>query len=76
MDFDFAHLQPYEAAARIFCKMNDRDPDEQCEMPHPLGLAGVPFSRPAWHFPAEHMINLSQMLTAMRQAAQQQKAEH
>ena len=34
-----------------------------------MGLAGVKFTRPAWHFPAENMINLSQMLAAMKQAA-------
>ena len=70
MDFDFTHLTPYEPAARIFCGMNSQDPDEQMQVPHPLGLAGVKFTRPAWHFPAENMINLSQMLTAMRQAAE------
>jgi len=36
-----------------------------------MGLAGVKFTRPAWHVPAENMINLSQMLTAMKQAATQ-----
>ena len=68
MDLDFTHLTPFEPAARIYCAMNDRDPDQQMQVEHPF-LAGVPFSRPAWHFPAENMINLSQMLTAMRRAA-------
>lgn len=69
MDFDYAHLTPFEPAARIYCGMVDQDPDEQMELPHPMGLAGVKFTRPAWHFPAENMINLSQMLSAMKQAA-------
>ena len=64
--FDFAHLAPLEAAARLFCTSQDQDPDEQMEVPHPMGLAGVKFSRPAWHFPAENMLNLSLMLACMR----------
>lgn len=72
-EFDFSHLAPYEPAARIFCAMRELDPDEQLEVPHPLGLAGVPFRRPQWHFAAENLINLSQMLTAMKQAAQMQQ---
>lgn len=70
VDFDFSHLAPYERAARIFCGMRDLDPDESLEVPHPMGLAGVAFTRPQWHFAAENLINLSQMLTAMKQAAQ------
>lgn len=70
-EFDYAHLAPLEAAARIYCKMNDQDADERMRVPHPMGLQGVEFTRPAWHFAAEHMLNLSQMLAAMRQAAVQ-----
>ena len=64
--FDFAHLTPLEPAARLFCQAQDQDPDEPMEVPHPMGLAGVKFSRPAWHFPAENMLNLSLMLACMR----------
>lgn len=75
-EFDFSHLAPLEPAARIFCGMNDQDPDEEMQVPHPMGLAGVKFTRPAWHFAAENMLNLSQMLAAMKQAALgQQPAE-
>ena len=74
MQLDYTHLTPYEPAARIFCGMQDQDPDEPLRVPHPLGLQGVEFTRPAWHFAAENMISLSQMLTAMRQAAQQSGA--
>ena len=69
MQFDFTHLKPYEPAARILCGMHDQDADEQMQVPHPVGLA-VPFSRPAWHFAAENLINLSQMLSALKQAAE------
>ena len=34
-------------------------------------LQGVALKRPAWHFAAESMLNLSQMLAAMKQAAVQ-----
>lgn len=73
LDFDYTHLTPYEPAARIFCDMSEQDPDEALEVPHPMGLAGVKFTRPAWHFAAENLINLSRMLTAMKQAAQMAK---
>lgn len=68
MDFDYDHLTPYEPAARIFCQMQEQDADEEMEVPHPF-IKGVQMTRPAWHFAAENMINLSQMLTAMKQAA-------
>lgn len=70
LDFDFTHLTPYEPAARIYCGMTDKNPDELLDVPHPL-LEGVALKRPAWHFPAEHMVNLSRMLVAMRQAEEQ-----
>lgn len=70
IDLDYSHLTPLEPAARVFCKMNDQDPDEQMKGNHPL-LAGVSHSRPAWHFAAEALLNLSQMLTALRVGAQQ-----
>lgn len=75
MQISFDHLAPLEPAARIFCAMNGQDPDEQMPVPHPMGLA-VPFSRPAWHFAADQMLNLSQMLAAMKQAATQQGANN
>ena len=68
MKLDFSHLTPFEPAARIYCAMNDQPADAMMEVPHPF-LLGVQLKRPAWHFPAENMINLSQMLTSMRQAA-------
>lgn len=70
MQIYFDHLTPYEPAARIYCTMNDQDPDQEMEVPHPF-IQGAGLKRPAWHFPAENMINLSQMLTAMKQAAKQ-----
>ena len=70
MQFDFTHLAPYEPAARIFCAMENQNPDEEMEVPHPI-LQGVALKRPAWHFPAERMISLSRMLVAMRQADEQ-----
>ena len=67
-EFDFSHLAPLESAARIFCGMRGYDPDEMLDIPHPLGLAGVPFQRPQWHLAAENLLNLSQMLAALSQA--------
>ena len=67
------HLTPFEPAARILCDMQQQDPDEAVPAQHPLGLRGVEYTRPAWHFAAEALINLSQMLTAMKMAAAQQQ---
>lgn len=64
--FDFNHLKPLEQAARLFCQTQDQDPDEALQVPHPMGLEGVKFTRPAWHFPAENMLNLSMMLACMK----------
>lgn len=67
IEFNYDHLKPLEAAARIYCAMNDQDADENMKVPHPM-LEGVPFFRPAWHFAAEALLNLNQMLVALRQA--------
>ena len=74
-DIDYSHLAPFETAARIFCGMNDQNPDEEMGGQHPL-LAGVKHTRPAWHFAAEALMNLSQMLTAMRRAQELAAGEH
>lgn len=74
-EFNYAHLAPLEKAARIFCQLNDRDADEELEVPHPMGLAGVKFSRPAWHFAAEALLNLNQMLVALKRAAELQQPQ-
>lgn len=73
MQLDFTHLTPYEPAARIFCAMDGQNPDEPMDVPHPL-IQGAALTRPAWHFPAEQMVNLSRMLVAMRQAEEQKNA--
>ena len=75
MDFDFQHLAPLEPASRIFCDMQGQDPDEQLEVPHPMGLQGVKFTRPAWHFAAENLLNLTQMLAALQRASKAAPAQ-
>ena len=62
MDFDYAHLTPYEPAARIYCGMVDQDPDEQMELPHPMGLAGVKFTRPAPVDQSGHAFNIERSI--------------
>lgn len=76
ISFDKDHLKPLERAARILCAMNGDDPDAPQKVPHPLGLA-VPFAEPLWHSAAEALLNLTQMLSALKQAhAQVVKVEH
>lgn len=69
LEFNWDHLKPLERAARIFCDMNAQNPDEQMAVPHPM-LQGVALHRPAWHFAAEALLNLNQMLVALRRAAE------
>ena len=69
MRIDYNHLTPFEPAARIFCQLQQQDADEPLRVPHPLGLA-VEYTRPAWHFAAENLINISQMLQALKIAAE------
>jgi hypothetical protein len=71
-EFNYDHLAPLEVAARIYCQMQDQDADEKMEVPHPLGLAGVKLTRPAWHFAAEALLQLNQMLVALKRAAEAQ----
>lgn len=60
-------LAAYERAARLYCAKLGLDPDEELDAPHPLGFA-VRYTRLQWEFAAEKLIDLSQMLTALREA--------
>lgn len=59
------YLLPYKPAAMALCEMHNVDPEEEVPVPHPL-LQGVTFTRPAWELRAEALIDLSQMLHALR----------
>ena len=65
------HLLPYKPAAVALCELHKVDPEEEVQVPHPL-IQGVTFPRPAWELRAEALIDLSQMLLALRIGAQQQ----
>ena len=71
------HLNPIEPAARLYCGMLGIDPDQQMAADHDL-LAGVVNARPQWHFAAEKLLDLMQMLNALKAAhsAQQSPTEH
>lgn len=71
---DEPHLAPYEQAARIYCARIGVDPEGVQEVPHPSGLA-VPCFRKAWCFAADKLIDLSHMLGALREAADQSKVQ-
>lgn len=62
-----AHPAPYEAAARIYCERAGLDPDEITTVRHPL-IAGASLTFRQWYHVAERMIDLSNMLTAMKRA--------
>lgn len=62
-------LAPYEAAARIYCAKTGMDPDAEMVQRHPH-LRGVTVRVPFWHKVAEQMIDLSLMLTSIREASQ------
>ncbi len=62
----YEHLTPIEPAARVYCAMLGHDPDQtitQDEGP----IVGVPKLRPMWHLAAEKLLDLMQMLTALKQ---------
>lgn len=59
------HLTPYRPAAVALCEMHQVDPDSDVAVPHPL-LAGATVNRKAWELRAESLIELSQMLLALR----------
>ncbi len=63
----YAHLGPYEKAARIYLQREGQDPDAQIQVPHSV-IAGTATSTPVWHFVAEQMFDLSKMLSAMKAA--------
>jgi hypothetical protein len=56
----------YERAARIYCAKEGVDPDVEVPTPHPA-LAGVVLKRQYWQIIAEHMGELSLLMTSMRE---------
>lgn len=69
MDNTPTHLAPMEAAARIFCAKIGADPDEQVRVPHPF-IQGAAITAPFWYGPAEELLHLATMLTALKEATQ------
>jgi hypothetical protein len=63
------HLKPFEAAARSYCAKVGVDPDATMKMPHPLVRNAVIDSPPMWHDAAERLIDLSMMLSSMKEAS-------
>lgn len=64
-------LSPYERAARIYCENTGVNPDEQMplETQPTVFSFSVPQFEPQWHVVARQLVELSQMLVAMRTAA-------
>lgn len=58
-------LLPYKPAAVALCNMHGVDPEKEVQVLHPL-IQGVTLARPAWELRAEALIDLSQMLLALR----------
>lgn len=63
------HLAPFEMAARIYCSRRGVDPDAAVPTPHPI-IKGATVNHIAWRLEAERLLDLSMMLSAMRQASQ------
>lgn len=64
---------PYEPAARIYCTNTGMDPDNLVPIPHPV-IAGTQDMVPAWRLAARSLMDLSEMLVALKQAALQKAA--
>lgn len=69
------HLAPFGAAARSYCAKVGVDPDATVKMPHPLVRGAVIDSPPMWHDAAERLIDLSMMLSSLREANDKAKEE-
>lgn len=63
------HLAPFEAAARSYCAKAGVDPDATVKVQHPLVRGAVIDSPPMRHDAAERLIDLSMMLSSLRDAA-------
>lgn len=72
---DVQRLKPYEPAARLYCSKVGMDPDYVMQAPHPE-LAGVVVDTPFWVIVAEKMIDLSMMLTSIREASAANDGRH
>ncbi len=59
------HLLPYKPAAVVLCEMHQVDPEEDVPQQHPL-IAGATVNVKAWELRATALVDLSQMLMAMR----------
>lgn len=64
---------PYEGAARIYCRNTGMDPDVLVPVPHPV-IVDATDMVPAWRLAARSLMDLSEMLVALKQAALQKAA--
>lgn len=62
-------LKPFERAARIYCKKNGVDPDATRKERHPV-IVGMTRDVPHWHEAAERLLDVSLMLSSLREAAE------
>lgn len=69
MDFEkrSKELAPFETAARLWCKVHNRDPDAQVRLPHPV-LQNAEVMFPYWIGIAEKMEELNGLLGCMQRA--------
>lgn len=65
-------LRAMEAAARLLCIKQEKDPDQMLQEPHP-NVAGVMTPIPQWAIAARELVYLSQMLTSLKEAALETK---
>ncbi len=63
----YAHLGPYEKAARVYLQREGQDPDKLIRRSHPL-FPDVELHDPLWFDIAEQMLDLSRLLSAMKAA--------
>jgi hypothetical protein len=63
-------LKPFERAARIYCDKAGMDPDLKVRMPHPA-LEGVHLEIAQWETVAERLLDVSLMLTSLKEASAQ-----
>lgn len=68
INYTVKELRAMEAAARLLCIKQEKDPDLMLQEPHPT-VAGVSSPLPQWAIAARELVYLSQMLTSLKEAA-------
>ena len=70
---EYRHLLPFETASRIYCAKANIDPDQRIPTNEPVAIIGAgPKTIPQWVLVAGELLDLSMMLSSLRESAQRE----